>query len=184
MFFPGQASELLNIPPSTLRRYANLFQDYLSEGAHRKRRRTYTEADLTKLKQIRELLNAGSTLNEVSDQLDADIETTIDVEEDTSKALTLPGLITQLEEFQAAFEQQQQEIIYLTQRVEELQQIIYLTERAEQLKQKKPKKKTTTTPTKKSKKKKKKKAKPKKKKALPKSKKSKKSKQKKKKKKR
>jgi len=147
MFSPGQASELLEIPPSTLRRYAKLFEKYLSEGA-RKKRRTYTETDLSKLKQIKELLDAGSTIKEVPDQLGKTLEVQ---KEDTSTALALPGLIEQLKEFQSIFEQQQQEIeehkqalIYLAKRFKQIekrdqqrqhqeQEVIILTERVDQL---------------------------------------------------
>ena len=43
MFTPGQVSDMLEVPPSTLRRYVKQFETHLSESATKKRGRHYTE---------------------------------------------------------------------------------------------------------------------------------------------
>lgn len=69
MFTPTQASEMLQIPQSTLRRYANQFASQLSESANKARGRLYTEADIALLAQARELLNNGKSLKEAAQLL-------------------------------------------------------------------------------------------------------------------
>lgn len=61
MFTPQQASEMLEIPASTLRRYAQHFKAQLSENATKQRGRRYTEQDIALLAQARELINSGKT---------------------------------------------------------------------------------------------------------------------------
>jgi len=59
-YTPKQTSEMLKIPASTLRRYANQFSEHLSESAKKSRGREYTEADIATLQRARELLRSHS----------------------------------------------------------------------------------------------------------------------------
>jgi len=59
MFTPGQVSDMLEIPPSTLRRYVKDFPKHLSETATKKRGRRFTEHDIATLARARELLQQG-----------------------------------------------------------------------------------------------------------------------------
>ena len=120
MFTPGIAAELLSTPPSTLRRYAVLFADFLSSGA-RKRRRSYTQSDLDTLAQIKNLLIEGVLIADVPSKL----EKVIDQDQPESKALTLPGLIVQLQDMQAAFDKQLAQIEQLQKRLTWLEQPFY-----------------------------------------------------------
>lgn len=67
MIKPSQASEALNIPPSTLRRLAKEFENYLSPqtGSHR----SYTLEDLDTFRKIHKMLSSGMTYKEAKDKL-------------------------------------------------------------------------------------------------------------------
>lgn len=69
MFTPSQASSMLKIPSSTLRRYANQFKMHLSEHARRERGRRYTEQDIAILSRARELLNEGHSPDKANELL-------------------------------------------------------------------------------------------------------------------
>jgi len=69
MYTPSQASEMLHIPPSTLRRYASQFSEHLSEHANKTRGRRYTEADITILARARELLKNGNSPDKTNELL-------------------------------------------------------------------------------------------------------------------
>ena len=112
MFTPGIAAELLSTPPSTLRRYAVLFADFLSSGA-RKRRRSYIQSDLDTLAQIKNLLTEGVLIADVPSKL----EKVIDQDQPESKALALPGLILQISEMQSTFDTQASQIAQLQKRL-------------------------------------------------------------------
>lgn len=68
MYKPNEASKLLNIPESTLRRLALQFKDYLSPQTGRKRH--YTQRDLSILQQARDMLESGLTVKLVSARLE------------------------------------------------------------------------------------------------------------------
>ena len=59
-YTPKQTSEMLNIPASTLRRYAKQFSEHLSESANKSRGREYSESDIATLGRARELLRSHS----------------------------------------------------------------------------------------------------------------------------
>lgn len=61
MYTPEQASDMLKIPPSTLRRYAAQYSAHLSEHATKQRSRRYTEQDIATLARVRELLSEGKS---------------------------------------------------------------------------------------------------------------------------
>ena len=69
MFTPSQVSAMLEIPASSLRRYAVQFAPYLSRAGNQSRRRAYTQNDVLVFKRIRELTGQGVPLEEVASRL-------------------------------------------------------------------------------------------------------------------
>jgi DNA-binding transcriptional MerR regulator len=69
MYSPEQTSEMLKIPPSTLRRYATQYHAHLSEHATKQHRRKYTEQDIAILARARELLSEGKSPEQVNNLL-------------------------------------------------------------------------------------------------------------------
>ena len=69
-FSPGQISEMLKIPASTLRRYSVDFADVLSESASVSgRKRVYTDSDVLLLRKIRELSSQRLEPDEIRSRL-------------------------------------------------------------------------------------------------------------------
>ena len=66
-YTPGQVSEMLDIPPSSLRRLAIELKDFLSHQKGRHRR--YTEGDINTLRRVRELTGQGYTLARIKQEL-------------------------------------------------------------------------------------------------------------------
>jgi len=116
MFTPGIAAELINIPPSSLRRYVVLYADYLSPAA-RKRPRSYNQADLTTIARVKELLSQGILVKDVPSVLESEQGQILDQDQNESTALTLPGLILQLQDMQAAFDNQAAQLDQLQNRI-------------------------------------------------------------------
>jgi len=93
MIKPGQASETLNIPPSTLRRLANEFEDYLSpQTGHY---REYSLEDLDTFRKIRELVSHGQTYKDIKPKLQV-LEKPSENQEPKSLAI-VPELIKSLQ---------------------------------------------------------------------------------------
>ena len=70
MYTPGQIQQMLDIPASTLSRYAREFREHLSPGASvTGKRRRYDEADIVILQKVRELVNDGVPFGEISARL-------------------------------------------------------------------------------------------------------------------
>ena len=69
MFTPGQVSDMLEVPPSTLRRYVKDYPEHLSKTATKKRGRRYTEVDIATLARAREMLQQGRSPDEVGSLL-------------------------------------------------------------------------------------------------------------------
>jgi len=93
MIKPGQASDTLDIPPSTLRRLAKEFEDYLSPQTGRFRE--YTLEDLDTFRKIRELLSHGMTYKDVKTRLQV-LEKPSEDQEPKSLAV-VPELIKSLQ---------------------------------------------------------------------------------------
>ena len=77
---PGEVSNYLDIKPSTLRRYARLFAEYLSPSAQG-RRRKYTDQDLEILQKVKTLSGDGLPIAEIGPllaEMPIDHETVID----------------------------------------------------------------------------------------------------------
>ena len=66
---PSQVSEMLGIPPATLRRYTKLFAPHLSPDSQRQRGRRYSRADIHMLGRARELFGGGLQTDEVQERL-------------------------------------------------------------------------------------------------------------------
>lgn len=94
---PGQVSELLDIPASTLRRYVADFGGFLSLSARRSRRREYTPADVATIGEIRTLAAQGLTVDEIRDRLEQTIDVSAAESERDTSALALPGLVAGFE---------------------------------------------------------------------------------------
>jgi DNA-binding transcriptional MerR regulator len=70
MLTPGQVSESLKVPASTLRRWAVKFVDHLSPQPKGRTHRKYTVDDLNTFRRIRDLSGQGFTLEEIANRLD------------------------------------------------------------------------------------------------------------------
>ena len=93
-YSPQKIQQMLNLPPSTLRKYATLYSDHLSESAHRKSRK-YTVADLAVLKRILALRDAGVPLDEISARLNVTEDPNPPEENLTTTITTLERLQSQ-----------------------------------------------------------------------------------------
>jgi len=60
---------MLEVPPSTLRRYVKNFETHLSESATKKRGRRFSERDVATLARARELLQQGRKPKETNELL-------------------------------------------------------------------------------------------------------------------
>ena len=91
MFTPGQVSETLSTPASTLRRWAKVFESHISPqtGSHR----AYTLEDINTFRKVKEMLGQGFTYEAVKKNLDI-----VETPEDQTKDLaTLPDMIQALQ---------------------------------------------------------------------------------------
>jgi len=101
MYTPGQVSDMLDIPSSTLRRYAKEFSSHLSEEAQEPgRKRRYIELDLVILARARKLLNTGQSPKEVNKMLFVVEDQELEYEENSSLAL-VPGISQAIEAINA-----------------------------------------------------------------------------------
>ena len=91
MITPHQASESLNVPPSTIRRWSARFEKHLSPRTGKKR--TYTPTDLDTFRRIRDLSASGFGLDRIDSMLDV-----VERPQDKSTALlTLADFVQSLE---------------------------------------------------------------------------------------
>ena len=67
MITPKQVSESLNVPSSTIRRWAVRFEDVLSKQDSKKR--MYTMEDLDTFRKIRDYSKQGKSLDNIADKL-------------------------------------------------------------------------------------------------------------------
>lgn len=121
-YTPGQVSEMLKIPTSTIRLYAKLYSDYLSPQEGRERR-LYTENDLVILARIKDLRSAHVKMDEIKRRLLEVPKEPVRVEE---SALTLiPTIATAIESAQAAARAAQNRADQLARLQEDLSQPWY-----------------------------------------------------------
>jgi DNA-binding transcriptional MerR regulator len=111
MFTPTQVSEMLSIPPSTLRRLASKFSDMLSR--QRSRHRRYSESDIALLKRIRDMTSHGMSLDEIRTALTI-VSDTPKREEVVSDMLSLmPAVASELDRLDTAYHQVMTELKHL-----------------------------------------------------------------------
>lgn len=94
MYNPAAVSEMLNLPPSTLRRLAGQFADLLSETARiAGKKRKYTDDDVLLLKRISQYTRQKKTPEEIRKLL-----TIVEPEPEKSNALALlPSVLAEFE---------------------------------------------------------------------------------------
>lgn len=124
MYTPNQVSEMLNIPASTVRRYASLYKDYLSFKHHKGRKREYSDQDIITLGKVRDLSNEGLTHKDIKDRLNI-----VDLQEENpvTKSLELiPSIAKQLQAFADYQHNTNEKIDSLSNRIDELETFIKL----------------------------------------------------------
>jgi DNA-binding transcriptional MerR regulator len=104
IYTPKQVKALLSLPGSTLRRYAKVYADYLSQEANQARR-NYTEQDISTLARIRDLSQLRRSVDEIKDQLQVVIDDGGEQDQEDITALALPGILEQVNEYKALMEQ-------------------------------------------------------------------------------
>ena len=103
MFTPSQVAEMLQIAPSTTRKYAQLYSNHLSESANRKQRK-YTDTDIAILKRVCQLRSEGVPLDEISDQLGV-----MAITEPQDSLLLIPEISQAFEDLRAVIAHLQQQ---------------------------------------------------------------------------
>ena len=91
MITPKQVSESLNVPSSTIRRWAARFEDVLSKQDSKKR--MYTMEDLDTFRKIRDYSKQGKSLDNIADKLKI-VSSKVDQEQKPETGLILyPELV-------------------------------------------------------------------------------------------
>jgi len=92
MITPKQVSESLNVPSSTIRRWAVRFEDVLSKQESKKR--MYTMEDLDTFRKIRDYSKQGKSLDNIADKLKI-VASKVDQEQKPETGLVLhPELVS------------------------------------------------------------------------------------------
>lgn len=92
MVTPKQVSESLNVPSSTIRRWAVRFEDVLSKQDSKKR--MYTMEDLDTFRKIRDYSKQGKSLDNIADKLKI-VSSKVDQEQKPETGLILhPELVS------------------------------------------------------------------------------------------
>ena len=92
MITPKQVSESLNVPSSTIRRWAVRFEDVLSKQESKKR--MYTMEDLDTFRKIRDYSKQGKSLDNIADKLKI-VSSKVDQEQKPETGLILhPELVS------------------------------------------------------------------------------------------
>lgn len=119
MYTPSQTAEMLQIARSTVRKYARLYREHLSESARRKQRK-YTDTDIATLKRIVTLRDEGVPLDQISDKLGV-----VDIVQPQESLLLIPEITEAFEQMrsviasmQAENEQQAERVSSLEERLE------------------------------------------------------------------
>ena len=109
MITPGQVSDSLTVPSSTIRRWAKRFDKFLSQQQGKKR--VYTLSDLDTLRQIRDLSAQGLTLDQIANALQV-----VEQPQPADTALISPEAVRAIEQInnqlmslQQAYDKQQSE---------------------------------------------------------------------------
>lgn len=102
-YSPAEVVELLGVPESSLRRIARQFQAHLSPQHKRKRR--YSERDVSTIRLIREMLSNGRTIEQVQTEL----EKVIDLQPEETEETALAPIDRRLSQIAADLEQLRQD---------------------------------------------------------------------------
>lgn len=94
MYTPGQVSEMLEVSDSTLRRWAALFAEKLSDQQGRVHR-LYTESDVLIFQQVKQQSNRNIPLDKIADRLEV-IEVPTEAERKSTLAL-IPSISREIE---------------------------------------------------------------------------------------
>lgn len=117
MFSPKQVSDMLQIPPSTLRRYSVLFAAHLSPQKEGKKR-VYTDQDITILKRIKDLSHK-MPIDQIGPRLVIVDDPPPAPKEETSSLL--PEIFARFDWLEADRQKTAKEISELTTRLERLE---------------------------------------------------------------
>lgn len=103
MYTPAQVSDMLSIPPSTLRRLSSEFSEFLSK--QKTRNRKYNESDIALLKRIREMTGEGYSLEQIRQALTVVSDTPERQEEASSTLSLIPTLSAELDRLDSGYHQ-------------------------------------------------------------------------------
>ena len=106
---------MLQIAPSTLRKYANLYSEHLSESARRKQRK-YTDSDIATLKRVCQLRSEGVSLDQVSDKLGV-----VAITQPQESLLLIPEISQAFEDLRAMIAHMQDQNTDQANRIDELE---------------------------------------------------------------
>src|SRR3990172_3813398 len=118
MFTPGQVSEMLDIPASSLRRYATIFAQFLDQGA-RRRKRLYTDQDILTLRRVRDFAAHGLTTGQIAQRLEV-----VEVDQPNNALALLPNVLREFEILHSMQSDQDQRIEQLRSEIEQLREEI------------------------------------------------------------
>lgn len=116
-YTPNEASRLLDVPGSTLRRWAKRFSHRLSEGAQR-RKRIYDEQDLDTFAAIRDLAAKNFTLDQIDARLGELVHQPGNREQ---RSLTLPGVLREINGLHGEIDDLRQSHADMRRRLDELE---------------------------------------------------------------
>jgi DNA-binding transcriptional MerR regulator len=102
-YTPQIVSEMLDLPPSTLRRYASDYAPFLSETAQTGgKRRRYTDQDINILRRVRQLVRERKTPEEIRGALGV-----VDDAPASSALALLPDVLGEFERLRSVIAQMQ-----------------------------------------------------------------------------
>ena len=107
---------MLQIAPSTLRKYARLYSGHLSQSANRKQRK-YTDTDIAILKRVCQLRSEGNPLGEISDQLGV-----VAIIEPQESLLLIPEISQAFEDLRAVIAHLQEQNADYEKRIQQLEE--------------------------------------------------------------
>lgn len=100
-YTPGQVSEMLKIPGSTIRLYAKLFVDYLSPQTGRKQR-LYTEQDILTFARIKDLRSHHTPLDAIGPLLQVEPGTAEPAKPEETALSLVPSIAAEIESAKSA----------------------------------------------------------------------------------